>query len=60
MKGIEYIIDDEGKKKAVVIDLKLHEDLWEDVLDQIVAEERSSEPRETLEEVKRSISRYGD
>jgi hypothetical protein len=60
MKGIEYIVDDEGKMKAAVIDLELHEGLWEDVLGQIVAEERSSEPRETLEEVKRSISRNGD
>lgn len=55
MRGIEYVIDEAGKKKAVLIDLGLHEDLWEDFLDQLLAEERKNEPRESLEEVKRSL-----
>jgi hypothetical protein len=29
MKGIDYIVDEEGHRRAVVIDLGLHEDLWE-------------------------------
>ena len=32
MRGIEYLVDDSGKRKAVVIDLELHEELWEDLL----------------------------
>ena len=30
MKGIQYIIDDQGNKTAVVIDLKQWGNLWEE------------------------------
>jgi hypothetical protein len=59
MKGIEYVIDEAGNRKAVLIDLELHEALWEDFLDQLLAEDRKHEPRESLEEVKRSFQRSG-
>ena len=26
MKGVEYVVDDKGKKKAVLIDLETHRD----------------------------------
>jgi len=55
MRGIEYVIDETGNKKAVIIDLSLHGELWEDLVDQLTARERENEPRETLEEVKRSL-----
>ncbi|HET9767012.1 MAG TPA: hypothetical protein VFS60_09195 [Thermoanaerobaculia bacterium] len=55
MRGIEYVVDEAGNKKAVLIDLSLHGELWEDLADQLTARERESEPRETLEEVKRSV-----
>ena len=55
MRGIEYIVDENGKKKAVLIDLALHEDLWEDFADQLTAGDRELEPRETLDEVKRAL-----
>jgi hypothetical protein len=55
MRGIEYVIDDAGNKKAVLIDLSLHQDLWEDLADQLTAHEREGDPRETLDEVKRSL-----
>lgn len=55
MRGIEYLVDDSGKPKAVVIDLELHEELWEDFADQLTVRERQSEPRESLDEVKRSL-----
>jgi hypothetical protein len=45
MEGLQYIIDDKGKKKAVVIDLDLYGDLWEDIHDILVTEARKSEPR---------------
>jgi hypothetical protein len=55
MRGIEYVVDESGKRKAVLIDLELHEDLWEDFADQLIAREREQEPRESLAEVRRSL-----
>ena len=37
MSGIQYITDENGNKTAVVIDLKKHLKLWEDISDQLVA-----------------------
>jgi hypothetical protein len=43
MKGIEYLIDDKGERKSIVIDLKKWGDLVEDLLDAIDAKERVEE-----------------
>lgn len=55
MKGVEFVVDDKGKKKAVVIDLEKHGALWEDFCDVLKAQERENEPRESLASVKRKI-----
>ena len=55
MKGIEFLIDEDGKKKAVLIDLKRHRELWEDFYDTLLAKERESEPRESFQEVKKKV-----
>lgn len=55
VKGVEFVIDDNGLKKAVLIDLKKHGDVWEDFYDVLLVKERESEPRETLEEVKKKL-----
>ena len=55
MKGVEFVVDEDGKKKAVLIDLTKHSDLWEDFYDTMRAKEREIEPRESLEEVKEKI-----
>ena len=57
MKGVQFVIDERGKKTAVVIDLKRHSELWEDFYDAAVARERQGEPRETLEAVKKKLRR---
>lgn len=44
MKGIEFVVDDSGKKKAVLIDLKQWGELWEDFYDVLVSESRKNEP----------------
>lgn len=41
MKGIQYIIDGKNKRRAVVIDLKQHGELWEDFMDVLVAQSRA-------------------
>lgn len=51
MKGVQYLIDNHGEKQAVLIDLQQHKELWEDFDDAAVAAERTSEPRESLDEV---------
>ena len=45
MKGVQFLIDDEGERKAVMIDLGIHSELWEDFFDAVVAKERQDEPR---------------
>ncbi|MBI2999978.1 MAG: hypothetical protein HYY46_16235 [Deltaproteobacteria bacterium] len=55
----EFVVNERGKKTAVVIDLKRHSELWEDFYDAAVARERQSEPRETLEAVKKRLRRRG-
>lgn len=59
MKGIRYVVDDEGRKSAVVIDLEQWGELWEDLYDAVTAEERKHEPRESLMKVKRRLQGLG-
>jgi hypothetical protein len=55
MKGIQFLVDENGKKTAVLIDLKKNADLWEDFYDLALARARKTEPRESLETVKRRL-----
>ena len=59
MEGIQFLIDDEGRKTAVLIDLKEHGELWEDIYDSLIAKSRINEPRESLEEVKQHLLEQG-
>lgn len=52
MKGVQYVVDDCGERRAVMIDLKRHAELWEDFYDRALAESRRHEPRESLESVR--------
>lgn len=52
MKGISFLVNDRGERKAVVIDLAVHRELWEDIYDGVVARERENEPRESIETVR--------
>ena len=57
MRGVQYLVDDRGARRAVVIDLKKQGELWEDFYDRAVAESRRDEPRESLETVKAKLGR---
>jgi len=59
MQGIRYVVDERGKKKSVLIDLKTHGRLWEDFQDQAVAQARKKEPRESLAAVRRRLIARG-
>jgi hypothetical protein len=59
LKGVDFVVDEDGEKQAVLIDLKRNRALWEDFYDTVLAKEREGEPRETLEEVARRIRGRG-
>jgi hypothetical protein len=59
MKGIKYLVDEAGKPEAVVLDLKTHGRLWEDIQDILVSKARLKEPRIPLEEVVADLRKKG-
>jgi hypothetical protein len=59
MKGVRFVIDENGERSAVLIDLKENEELWEDFYDSYVAREREAEPRESIAEVRQRLQTQG-
>lgn len=57
MRGIDYLIDDSGKKKAVMIDLRAWGKLWEDFQDVIVSEARKDEPTVPWERLRAELKK---
>jgi len=51
----QYIIDNEGKKKAVILSIEFYEQLLEDLHDLAVVAERREEKNISLEEMKRRL-----
>jgi hypothetical protein len=59
VKGIQFVVDGQGEKTAVLIDLKKHKEVWEDFYDSLVARSRADEPRESLKAVKQQLREQG-
>jgi hypothetical protein len=59
LKGVRYVVDENGKAQAVLIDLKKNARLWEDFQDLLVCHERLKEPRIPWEEVKARLRKKG-
>jgi len=59
MNGIKFLVDDKGKRTAVLIDLKKNSGLLEDIFDCVVARRRKNEPRESIESVKQRLRQQG-
>jgi len=55
VRGVRFVVDTNGRKTAVQIDLKKQARLWEDFYDRALAEQRAAEPREQLQAVKRRV-----
>ena len=55
MKGIQFVVDGTGKKKAVLIDLEEWGELWEDIYDVMVSQARKDEPTIPWDELKAEI-----
>ncbi|PSN14450.1 hypothetical protein C7293_11600 [filamentous cyanobacterium CCT1] len=43
MRGIQFLVNEDGEKTAVLLDLQEWGDLWEDFYDILVARSRSEE-----------------
>jgi hypothetical protein len=56
MKGIQFVVDDTGKKNAVLIDLSEWGELWEDIYDVLLAQSRKDEPTVDWEDLKAEMS----
>ena len=48
MQGINYVTNEDGKRVAVLIDLKKNGELWEDFYDGLIAKTRQNEPRQSI------------
>jgi PHD/YefM family antitoxin component YafN of YafNO toxin-antitoxin module len=55
----EYVVDGEGKRKAVILPVEEYERLLEDLHDLTVAAERRDEPAASLEEVRTRLRADG-
>ncbi len=56
MKGIQFVVDDTGKKRAVLIDLAEWGELWEDIYDVLIAHSRKGEPTVDWKDLKAEIA----
>jgi hypothetical protein len=59
MSGIQYVTDEKGRKVGVLIDLKKHRELWEDIEDVLVSRSRRQERQIPLEKVKAGLIKSG-
>jgi hypothetical protein len=60
MNGIKFITDEKGRKTAVIIDLKKHRALCEDIEDALVSESRRHEKRIPFDKVKADLIKRGN
>jgi hypothetical protein len=59
MQGINFIVDGQQTQLAVVIDLKIYGELWEDFYDNMLAMQRQDEPRDSLDNFKAELLQQG-
>jgi hypothetical protein len=52
IEGVQFVVDDAGKKTAVIINLEKWGELWEDIYDILVSESRRGEPTVSWEALK--------
>jgi hypothetical protein len=50
LKGVQFVTDPEGRRVAVILDLREWGELWEDIYDNLVADRRAAEPTMALTE----------
>ena len=55
MTGIQYVVDDNGERKAVILDLEQLGDLWEDICDYLSSRTREVEETVRWDQVKADL-----
>ena len=55
----KFVTDEKGRKKAVILDIKLYREMLEDLEDLRLLAERKDEATSSLEEVKKRIKARG-
>lgn len=55
MKGVQFVINEEGEKTSVLIDLAEWGDLWEDFYDVMISRSRQEETEVSWDELKAEI-----
>jgi hypothetical protein len=60
LEGIQFIVNAQGEKTALVIDLIEHSLTWEDYYDGLIAESRRGEPSVSLEELRANLGLDAD
>lgn len=55
----QYVIDEKGRKTAVIIPVEEYEELLEDIHDLAIIAERRGEPTITFEELKKKFKKDG-
>ena len=59
VKGVQFVVDEKGRRTGVFIDLVKNPDVWEDVFDLALIRRRAKEPRSSLSEVRKKLVRAG-
>jgi len=59
IRGVQFVTDTEGRKVAVLLDLKEWGELWEDIYDNMVADSRKAEPTISVEEFETELRAEG-
>jgi hypothetical protein len=59
LKKERFITDDKGRKKAVILDIKLYQELLEDLEDLRLLAERRDEATSSLQEVEERLKARG-
>lgn len=55
IEGVQFVVDENGKRKAVILDLEAWGELWEDISDYMVSKSREHEPDIPWDEVKAKL-----
>jgi hypothetical protein len=59
VKGVQFVTDADGRKVAVLLDLEEWGELWEDIYDNMLADQRASEPSTPLDEFESELRAEG-
>ncbi|HLL72106.1 MAG TPA: hypothetical protein VK363_11765 [Pyrinomonadaceae bacterium] len=59
IRGVQFVTDSDGQRIAVLLDLKEWGELWEDIYDNMLADERAGESSMPLKEFEAELRAEG-